>query len=275
MIWTPLYQVDAFTQALFAGNPAAVCPLPGPADPGWMQTVAAEMNISETAFVYRQGDAFQLRWFTPTLEVDLCGHATLATAHILWETGLWDSASPIAFDTRSGRLSTSRDGDWIVMDFPAVHTQPAEPPAALAEALKVNPVFIGRNQFDYLVEVATDREVRDLAPDMARLATIDCRGVIVTSRASDPAHDFVSRFFGPAAGIPEDPVTGSAHCCLGPYWQARIGKDRLIGHQVSARGGIVIVEPRGDRVLLSGQAVTVLRGHILGPPTSKPAVGGS
>jgi PhzF family phenazine biosynthesis protein len=260
----PLYQVDAFTSRPFAGNPAAVCLLSDARDAAWMQAVAAEMNLSETAFLLPQGrpGGFNLRWFTPTVEVDLCGHATLASAHVLWETGRVRAGELACFHTRSGLLTATLRGDWIEMDFPANVAQPAEPPEGLAEVLGALPVFVGRSSFDYLIELPSEQAVRDLRPDFRRLRDLGTRGVIVTSRSATPAFDFVSRFFAPGAGIDEDPVTGSAHCTLAPFWAGRLGKQTLTGYQASARGGVVRVQVRGDRVLLGGQTVTVLRGEL-------------
>ena len=257
-------QVDAFTSEPFGGNPAAVCLLPRPVEGGWMQRVAREMNLSETAFLVRRDDgSFDLRWFTPAVEVDLCGHATLASAHVLWEAGHLAPDAPAVFHTRSGRLSAvPRDG-WIEMDFPAEPDNAAPAPEGLADALGTEPTYVGRNRFDYLVEVDNEATVRRLAPDFRRLGQIESRGVIVTARAETDGFDFVSRFFGPRAGVDEDPVTGSAHCCLGPYWQRRLGRDAFTAWQASERGGLVKVEVRGERVALSGQAVTVLRGELL------------
>jgi PhzF family phenazine biosynthesis protein len=254
--------VDAFADEPFTGNPAAVCLLPEPADEQWMQLVAREMNLSETAFLHPERGRFRLRWFTPTVEIDLCGHATLASAHVLWETGTIDAGEAARFDTRSGLLTARREGDRIVLDFPAIREQPCEPPAALADAIGATPRYVGRNALDLVVEVDGEATVQGLRPDFERLARIPVRGVSVTSRSDDPAFDFVSRFFGPASGIPEDPVTGSAHCCLGPYWGERLGKVDLVARQLSARGGVVHVGLRGDRVQLGGRAITVLRGEL-------------
>ncbi len=256
-------QVDAFTSEPFSGNPAAVCLLPAPVDAAWMQRVAREMNLSETAFlVRREVGGFDLRWFTPAIEVDLCGHATLASAHVLWEEGHLPPGAPAVFHTRSGRLSAELRGGWIEMDFPAEPAEPTTAPEGLAAALGVKPTYVGRNRFDYLVEVDTPTTVQRLTPDYSRLAEIDTRGIIVTARAESQGLDFVSRFFAPRTGIDEDPVTGSAHCCLGPYWQSRLGRDTFTARQVSKRGGLVKVVVRGERVILSGQAVTVLRGEL-------------
>jgi PhzF family phenazine biosynthesis protein len=256
-------QVDAFTDTAFSGNPAAVCLLPAPRDEGWMQNVAREMNLSETAFLVRQADGYSLRWFTPSVEVALCGHATLASAHVLWEDGHLPSAQQARFHTQSGLLTGDRAGEWIELDFPAKREEAAPAPAGLAEALGVTAKYVGRNQFDYLVEVDGEPTVRSLAPNHAALATLPVRGVIVTSRADSPGYDFVSRFFAPGSGVPEDPVTGSAHCALGPYWQSRLGKSDLVAYQASPRGGVVRVRVAGERVKLGGKAVTVLRGELL------------
>jgi PhzF family phenazine biosynthesis protein len=259
------FQVDAFTGRPFAGNPAGVCLLPAgstSADEAWMQAVAREMNLSETAFLVPAEKAFGLRWFTPAVEVDLCGHATLASAWVLFEQGLLAGGQAARFHTRSGLLTARRWEGWIELDFPAVPAARAEAPEALLEALGVKPRFIGRNRLDYLVEVDSERIVRGLAPDLRRLASLKERGVMVTSRSDSPEYDFVSRFFAPGAGIDEDPVTGSAHCCLGPFWGDRLGKKELTGYQASARGGVVRVALAGERVLLYGQAVTVLRGEL-------------
>jgi predicted PhzF superfamily epimerase YddE/YHI9 len=268
-----IYPVDAFTDRPFAGNPAGVCPLPLPGFPAadWMQAVAAEMNVAETAFLVRRrddsgsGSGFDLRWFTPTVEVELCGHATLASAHLLWEAGLVAAEEPIRFHTLSGVLGAARDGEWIELDFPAEPASAlAEAPPRLAEMLGASPVWVGANRFDLVAELADEAAVRALAPDIRRLGALPYRGILVTARAAAPGYDVVSRFFAPATGIDEDPVTGSAHCCLGPYWCERLGKNPLLAYQASARGGRVRVELAGDRVHLGGQAVTVFRGELAG-----------
>jgi PhzF family phenazine biosynthesis protein len=264
-----IIQVDSFSDRPFAGNPAAVCPLAGPRDERWMQDVAREMNLSETAFLHPEGSAgaWRLRWFTPTIEVDLCGHATLAAAHVLWEEGRLAPESVARFETRSGTLTARREDGWIELDLPAtpVGTTPA-PRDVLARALGVPVRFAAFNAFDCLAEVESDAAVRSLRPDIGGLAAVPVRGVIVTSRAETPGFDFVSRFFAPRVGIDEDPVCGSAHCCLGPYWSERLGRSDLLAYQASPRGGVVRVRVRGPRVLLGGQAVTVLRGELLDDP---------
>lgn len=258
----PLSVVDAFTNRKFSGNPAAVCLLDRPRPDDWMQQLAMEMNLSETAFLLPEGNGFRLRWFTPAVEVALCGHATLASAHALWESRRHPLNNPILFHTKSGQLSAEKDGDWIELDFPALPVKPCDPPTGLVECLGVAPAFIGNYGMDYLCEVADEPTLRGIKPDMARLCTIRSRGVIVTCRSQDARYDFVSRFFAPAAGVPEDPVTGSAHCALGPYWSAKLGKTDLLAYQASRRGGVVRVRVRGNRVRLGGQAVTVWRGEL-------------
>lgn len=275
-----VHQVDAFTDRPFAGNPAAVCVLDVAREAGWMQAVAAEMNLSETAFLVPRGEGdaggegredavgFDLRWFTPTTEVDLCGHATLAAAHRLWESGELAADEEARFHTRSGLLTARRGaGGWIEMDFPALPPRRLDPPPELlGEALGVPARWVGASREDLLALVADAATVRSLAPDVALVARLPARGLIVTAAAEPGAdHDFVSRFFAPAVGVPEDPVTGSAHCCLGPFWSERLGKEEVVGHQASARGGTVRVRPRGERVILAGQAVTVLVGELVGP----------
>ncbi len=257
-----IYQVDAFTAEPFAGNPAAVCVLAAAAEAAWMQTVAREMNLSETAFLSPQADGYDLRWFTPAVEVDLCGHATLASAHVLWETGRLAAEAEARFQTRSGLLTAVLADDWITLNFPAKPEQAAVTPPGLEAALGARPLYVGRNAFDYLVELESETAVRDLRPDFAALRTLGVRGVMVTSQAETPGFDFVSRFFAPGSGIDEDPVTGSAHCCLGPFWAARLHQTEFTAYQASPRGGVVQVRLQGDRVLLQGQAVTILSGSL-------------
>jgi PhzF family phenazine biosynthesis protein len=260
-----IFQVDAFTDKPFTGNPAAVCILTETRDATWMQEVAREMNLPETAFLSRQEEGFDLRWFTPTVEVDLCGHATLASAHILWEEGLLDRQEQARFHTRSGLLTADYSQGEVDLNFPATPDETVIPPDNLGKALGVVPVYVGKSIYDYLVEVESEEAVRNLRPDLGLLKTFDVRGTIVTSRSDSPAYDFVSRFFAPGAGIDEDPVTGSAHCCLGPYWSRRLGKKEFVAYQASERGGTVRVRLVDGRVGLGGKAVTVLRGLLVDP----------
>ncbi len=259
------YVVDAFADRPFTGNPAAVVPLTSWPSNDFLQSVAMEMNLSETAYIVPRTDAprsFDLRWFTPNMEVDLCGHATLATARVIAHVGWAGEAETIRFQTRSGELTARLQGSAIVLDFPLKAEQPAEAPPGLCEALGLEPRYVGRNQFDYLVEAASEEVVRGLTPDMSRLAAVKCRGVIVTAASGSGDFDFVSRFFAPAAGVDEDPVTGSAHCCLADFWRARTGKTRFRAYQASARGGTLDVEIVGDRVLLGGQGVLIAEGEL-------------
>lgn len=259
-----LIQVDAFTPTAFGGNPAAVCVLTEPQPDGWMQRVAAEMNLSETAFLLPEDDGYRLRWFTPAVEVDLCGHATLASAHVLWTEGHLPTDKPARFQTRSGLLTATRSADgWITLDFPSTPTQSVEPFPDLLDALGTTSTQVCKTRFDYLIEVTTEAEVRAMTPDFGRLRSLPVRGIIVTSRAETPPYDFVSRFFAPGSGIDEDPVTGSAHCALAPYWGDRLQKMDFLAYQASARGGEMRVCWQGDRVLLRGQAVTVMRAELL------------
>ena len=256
------WQVDAFADRPFAGNPAAVCWLDEAADPAWMQAVAAEMNLSETAFARRLEDGYELRWFTPVVEVDLCGHATLATAHALWTAGVVADET-LRFHTRSGLLSCTRAGDWIELDFPATPASAASPAPPLVAGLGAEPRYVGDSKFYTLVEVESAEIVRALRPDFDKLGQAPTLGVIVTARSDDRRFDFISRFFAPALGVNEDPVCGSAHCVLAPYWAAKLGKSQLTAYQASARGGVLRLRIDGDRVTLGGQAVTVWQGELL------------
>jgi len=258
----PLLHVDAFADAPFRGNPAAVCLLERERPADWMQAVAAELALPATAFVRPDADGFALAWFSPTTELALCGHGTLASAHALWETGRLADSAPARFSTRGGVLSAVRQDGWISLDLPAERAVAVTAPVGLLDAVGVKARWVGRNRLDYVVEVDDEAEVRAVAPDSTALAAIDTRGVSVTARATTAGFDFVSRFFAPRVGIPEDAVTGSAHCCLAPLWSERLGRARLVGLQVSARTGVVRTELAGDRVVLGGQAVTVLRGEL-------------
>ncbi len=262
----PLFQVNAFSPNPFQGNPAAVCLLPHYPDPAWMQGVAAQMNLSETAFLVPQALDYQLRWFTPQVEVDLCGHATLAAAHTLFSQNLVAPGQAITFHTRSGPLMARQIGEWIELDFPSQPVRPQAPNPDLINALNLHPsqvVFWGASPDDQLIELSSADEVRACQPNFSALAQLPGRGVMVTSVSDLAEADFVSRFFAPAAGIDEDPVTGSAHCSLYPYWRAKLHRPELVGYQASARGGWVKVRGEGERVILAGPAITVWRGELL------------
>lgn len=261
-------QIDAFTTEPFRGNSAAVCLLEQQADDQWMQNVAMEMNLAETAFLVPEKNGFHLRWFTPTTEVDLCGHATLASAHYLYEhSGQKDQLQQqphIEFYTRSGTLTAARkDGGWIELNFPTTPAKPDECPDAIHTAIDVPFHFVGRNAFDYLIELESDAAVRELEPKTDQLKKLHARGLVVTAKATDGAdYDFISRGFFPGAGIEEDPVTGSAHCMLAPYWMEKLGKSDMIGYQASKRGGYVRTILQGERTLLLGKAVTTIEGTL-------------
>ncbi len=260
-----IYQVDAFTEKPFSGNPAGVCVLNEELEEKLMQNIAREMNLSETAFLVREGEGqnlkYILRWFTPDSEVDLCGHATLAGAHILWEKGYLGKDREAKFSTKSGLLTAKMNDGWIELNFPALPEEKAEPPAELLNALGIEATYVGKNKFDYLVEVESEEIVTAIKPDFMKILKVPARGVIVTGKSRE--YDFVSRFFAPEVGVWEDPVTGSAHCCLGPYWQKKLNKDEFIAYQASERGGILKIRVIGGRVLISGKAVTVLEGELL------------
>ena len=265
---TPYCLIDAFTAEPFGGNPAAVCWLDQPREVAWMQAVAAEMNLSETAFVGPGEDAYSLRWFTPTVEVPLCGHATLASAHFLYTSGRLDRREPARFDTKSGRLVARAEGDRIVLDFPAFDAVPATPAAALVAAVGVRPVESARvdrpgTDAFWILVLESEDAVRAAAPDFAAMVAASPEPVIVTARAKRPGFDFVSRFFAPGHGIDEDPVTGSAHCMLGPWWQSKLGRTSFVALQASARQGVLHLDLRDGRVELAGQAFTVAEGRLL------------
>lgn len=267
----PIFIVDAFTSEAFKGNPAGVCLLETAQPEAWMQKVAAEVNLSETAFLVprAEGDGYHLRWFTPAVEVPLCGHATLASAHTLFETGKLAANAEARFHTLSGQLIARRTCQGIEMDFPTMMLEEVALPAGVAESLRTTPqrVLLARDQREleknYLVEFASEAEVRGLRPDFNLMREQVSKGLIVTAKATTAGLDFVSRYFATWAGIDEDPVTGSAHCALAPYWAEKLGKPELIGYQASARGGFVKVKLEGDRVRLSGQAVMVIHGQLL------------
>ena len=259
-----IIQVDAFTNVPFQGNPAAVCVLEKPQSTEWMQLIAREMNLSETAFILKQESDFNLRWFTPTTEVPLCGHATLASAHTLWTEGYLKPEEVANFHTLSGLLKAQLRGDWIELDFPANVSEVITTPTELLTALGVSIKTTVKNSLGYLVEVESASIVRDLQPNFSLLKTLSIPGVIVTSIGeTDSEYDFISRFFAPGLGIYEDPVTGAAHCCLAPFWRNKLQQDEFLAYQASARGGIVKVKYNGGaRVFLQGQAVTVMKGEI-------------
>ncbi|CAN7542053.1 PhzF family phenazine biosynthesis protein [Paenibacillus sp. LjRoot153] len=255
-----IYVVDAFTDKVFNGNPAAVCLTAEPLDEELMQRIASEMNLSETAFMFPQQGGYSLRWFTPSSEVDLCGHATLASAHMLWETGMLLQNQQASFFTKSGLLTAIKLDAWIQLNFPAEPVNECEYPSELIGALNIDPLFVGRNRFDYFIEVESEDIIKRLSPNFSLLQTIPTRGINVTSRSKD--FDFVSRCFFPAVGVNEDPVTGSSHCGLAPYWGKKLNKTDMYAYQASARGGILKISLHENRVLMSGQAVTVMKSEL-------------
>ncbi len=257
-----IYHVDAFTDKPFSGNPAAVCIMTSPADEEWMQGVAAEMNLSETAFLYKEDGGFRLRWFTPTTEVKLCGHATLASAHVLWEMGYLSPNEIVVFHTLSGDLTARKDSGLLSIDLPADPPAEADAPKALVDAFGFEPLYCGKGVFGYIVEAPSEDAVREMRPDFPLLRTIPVTGMMVTSVASSPGYDYIARAFAPGSGIDEDPVTGAAHCCMGVYWTKKLGRPELTAYQASPRGGIVNVRIEGDRAFLTGTAVTVLKGQL-------------
>ncbi|MCG8419902.1 MAG: PhzF family phenazine biosynthesis protein [Proteobacteria bacterium] len=266
----PIYQVDAFTDRPFGGNPAAVCLLDQPRDAVWMQSVAAEMNLSETAFLVPEGAAFGLRWFTPQIEVPLCGHATLASAHTLWETGKVESdQTEIRFATRSGQLIARRVSRGIELDFPAITGEKGQITDQVARAIPASPERVAIVVDDsmpgvvFVLELASADAVREVEPDLSDLRRPDAPSIIVTARSDSDGVDFVSRCFFPSAGIDEDPVTGAAHCVLATYWRDRLGRDEMVAYQASRRGGTLGIRVSGDRVRIAGAAVTVLRGSLI------------
>ncbi len=262
-----IFQVDAFTSQPFTGNPAGVCPLTAAPSAIWMQAVADEMNCAETAFIWPEGAAWRLRWFTPAVEVDLCGHATLSAAHIAWSEGLAPKDKPISFLTRSGALVATPGPEGVALDFPAKPAKASAMPEGLLAALALAPAQVndvGRSVFDVLIEVADETTLRAIEPNILALKTVQARGVIVTAAADARRdYDFVSRFFAPLVGVDEDHVTGSAHCTLAPHWHQRLKRDTLIGYQASRRGGYVRLRHAGERVFLTGKAVTVIRGELV------------
>ncbi len=261
----PIFTVDAFTSEPFKGNPAAVCLLNDIIPTSLMQSIAFELNLAETAFVLKEteGDAYSLRWMTPNSEVDLCGHATLATSHILWQEGICKKDETIHYNTRSGLLKADYHEGEIGLDFPAIPQKKIEYPPELIDAIGgVQPKYVGMTKWNYLIELESEDDIINLKPNFDIMLTLPGWGTIITAKADEKRYDFVSRFFAPEKGIQEDPVTGSAHCALGPYWAGRLGKDSFIAYQASERGGILGVKVNGDRVMLAGEAVTVISGEI-------------
>ena len=260
-----IFQVDAFTSTPFAGNPAAVCMLDTLPEDGWMQKLAREMNLSETAFLVRQEDGFNLRWFTPKVEVNLCGHATLASAHILWTEGHLAPDQEARFHTRSGLLTAKQEDGWIIMNFPVDNARDIKIRPELIKALNAPICEVYEGTVGYIVEVNSEEVVRAVQPNVEILKTLPAKGLVVTSPANGTEYDFVSRFFAPALGIIEDPVTGAAHCALGPFWRDRLNKSEFLAYQASARGGVLKVRCEGDRVVLGGQAITVMKAELSTP----------
>jgi PhzF family phenazine biosynthesis protein len=263
LINIPVFQVDAFTDQPFIGNPAAVCLLMEEKSDEWMLNVAREMNCSETAFLLNKEEGISLRWFSPKAEVGLCGHATLASAHVLWEKGIIPRNVEILFFTKGGLLTAQYKEGWIELNFPAIEEKKVFPSEILLDALKVPVLYVGKSKYDYLVEIETEEILKDMNPDFETLKIAVPRGVIVTCQSDRPEFDFISRFFVPSLGINEDPVTGSAHCVLGPYWQKKLNKSELIAYQASERGGVIKVKIEDDRVYISGKAVTITDGVLL------------
>lgn len=256
------YIVDSFTSKPFSGNPAAIFLLEKEISDELKQKIANEINLSETAFVLQQDQNFILRWFTPTKEAGLCGHATLAAAHMLWETGVLNKDEEAVFETRSGILKARKNNDLVEMDFPVEAPFEVECPEGLLKAIDAKPIFVGKNRIDYLAVYESDEFIKKVNPDYGYLKKLDCRGLIISAKSTSDKYDFVSRFFAPNSGIDEDPVTGSAHCCLSPYWSNVFGRKELTGYQASPRGGIVHTKLENDKVVLSGNALTVMKSEI-------------
>jgi PhzF family phenazine biosynthesis protein len=259
----PIYQIDAFTNEPFKGNPAAVCLLSEAISENRMQKIALEMNLSETAFLLPEDEGFRLRWFTPLVEVELCGHATLASSFILFNQELVKKNDPIHFFTRSGELKASIQGDWINLNFPGFEEKPFLEAEMLKTILQEDPINIVSSGENVIVELKTSNEIRQLKPDFIQLVKIPIHGLVVTARSDLEEFDFISRYFAPWVGINEDPVTGSAHACLAPYWEKRLKKRKMVAFQASSRGGVVRVEVQGNRVLISGQAIMILKGELI------------
>jgi PhzF family phenazine biosynthesis protein len=259
----PIYIVDSFTEKAFRGNPAAVCFPNEGADSDWMLGVAAEMNLSETAYLKKRGEGFDLRWFTPEVEVDLCGHATLASAHILWEEGLLSENNKAFFYTKSGTLTAEKKSDQIGLNFPSKSEKEINEFGKLQKALDTDFIYAGESGYYYIIEVKSEEDVKNLKPDFGALKNATEFGVIVTAKSLSDEYDFVSRFFAPSVGIDEDPVTGSTHCVLGPYWMKKLNKNTLRAYQASKRGGILNLRVEEAGVYIAGNAVTILKGELL------------
>lgn len=261
-----IFQVDAFTDKPFKGNPAGVCILDKPRPDSWMQNLAMEMNLSETAFLLKESEGYRLRWFTPETEVSLCGHATLASAHILWEKGFLEKDQNVVFNTLSGTLVTRRIDDWIEMEFPSRQVTPGEAPESLLKVLNIRPLTVNmyshKGSLLYLFELQSEEDVKNTTPDFRLLKSEDAKVVMITSRSKSEEYDFVSRFFAPAVGIDEDPVTGSAHCYLAPYWAGKLNKTELVGFQASKRTGVIFCRVSGEHVYIRGKAITVFEGEL-------------
>jgi PhzF family phenazine biosynthesis protein len=258
---TRIYQVDAFTKTPFKGNPAGVCILEKPGDDEWMLNVASEMNCSETAFLCPEEDGYRLRWFTPRVEVDLCGHATLSSAHILWEKGYLQPEDQVTFYTRSGELTARKDHEWTMLNFPSLSVEESPIPTELIGLIQADILYFGMSKFDWLVEINNEEYLKTFQPDISQIKKLPARGLIITSRSRQ--YDFISRFFAPAVGVDEDPVTGSAHSVLTPYWANKLGKSELLAYQASARGGELKLQHKGARVEIAGQAVTIMEISLL------------
>lgn len=254
--------INTFTEQAFKGNPAAVCFLSDEKESSWMQTVAKELNLPTTAFIWFINDEYHLRWFTPSVEIPICGHGTLASAYFLWEKRYVDKARSIPFHTKSGVIKAQLIDGWIQLQFPAIIEQNVVAPELLIKALGVEPVYVGKSRLDYLVEVESEEIVRNLKPNIDLIAQLPVRGVIVTSHSNANEFDFVSRFFSPAQGIIEDYVNGSSHCCLGPYWKNKLHKTDFTAYQASERGGIIKIKVLGDEIFLSGKSITIFEGKL-------------
>jgi predicted PhzF superfamily epimerase YddE/YHI9 len=257
-----IFQIDAFTDHAFGGNPAAVCLPAQPCEAEWMHALARELNQSSTTFVEQRPDGFSIRWFTRREELVINGTGTLCAAHVLWETGRLPQEQEARLESRSGLLTARWDNGWIDIDFPAGSVTTVDPPAGLVEGLGATPTLVVRSNRNVIAVFESEADVRALQPDYPTLARVEARGIIATAADAGSQYDFISRYFGPAGGITEDPVNGSSHTELGPFWQARLGRDELLAQQASPRSGLLRLRPRGDRVSIAGKAVTVARGEL-------------